>query len=240
MTVETIPDKYKLEKAQIVLQTDEDKDNLEKEYNEKLKGLKGDAVEQLKQEARNAVLKLKENKELKLKELDNKWKGKSLKVQNMEDDVEQKISKRLRQEKYDKLFEEMSKKVNEACTGIDCLKEDVKKLQHNHDSKIEELKKNHDNKLDKLRDLNMDLGSKFEKDYLPKVKESCEGLECLKKDLKKISEGKLAVCDSCGQEAVPYLGSYCSSCGEKIQGWNDDQGEPIKAWKPTWGKFKEK
>ena len=102
---------------------------------------------------------------------------------------------------------ELSKKLEKACVGIECLQRD---LGLNSTKVNTEL-----SKIDTLE---------------TKVKETCTGIDCIKDELKK---NELVECEKCGRKVVPPLSSFCPSCGEKINVWYDDDGEPIKGWKPT-------
>jgi len=46
----------------------------------------------------------------------------------------------------------------------------------------------------------------------------------------------LMECPECGEKVVPPLSSFCPSCSAKIYSWTDDDGKPVKGWKPNWEK----
>ena len=86
----------------------------------------------------------------------------------------------------------------------------------------------------------------------------CTGVDCIKTDVKKSQETQEAlkkqmeqrfrdleekvqeskqptfVCDSCGDDRIRPLDSYCPNCGSPIHEWNDDTGQPVKGWAPYW------
>jgi len=103
---------------------------------------------------------------------------------------------------------ELSKKLEKACVGIECLQNDIKA-----NSNITSLK------FDKINELDT------------KVKETCTGIDCLKESLK---ENELVECEKCGKKIVPQLSSFCPGCGAQIHEWNDENGQPVRGWKPNW------
>jgi len=89
--------------------------------------------------------------------------------------------------------------------------------------------------------------------------ELCNGVDCIKTDIKKAQEYQQSsdkqidgrfkelserlqkleeptyVCDSCGQDNIRPLSSFCSNCGAPIHSWTDPEtGMPISGWAPYW------
>jgi hypothetical protein len=89
--------------------------------------------------------------------------------------------------------------------------------------------------------------------------ELCNGVDCIKTDLKKSQEyQQLAdkhietkfqelserlqkleeptyICDNCGQDNIRPLSSFCPNCGAPIHSWTDPEtGMPISGWAPFW------
>lgn len=90
--------------------------------------------------------------------------------------------------------------VDTLCTGVDCIKTDVKKSQETQEA------------------LEKQMGQRF-RDLEQKVQE-----------LKQPT----FVCDSCGDDKIRPLDSYCPNCGSPIHEWNDETGQPVKGWIPYW------
>lgn len=141
--------------------------------------------------------------------------------------------------KYDKLMEGLIQKVDTACTEIGGCRKDIGDLR---------------SRIDKDKE-------KVEKDS----KDTCVGLDCIKKDLKagqeklsklekldkldKISDSRfekldkldrleLYDCPECNKKIVPLYpepANYCPSCG-KPAAWLEDDGKPLKSWHPPWKK----
>lgn len=81
-----------------------------------------------------------------------------------------------------------------------------------------------------------DITGRFDK-VSGKLEETCTGIECLKKDLANINKNMdLVECPECGNKVVPPLSSYCPSCSAKMYSWSNDDGTPVKGWKPSWEK----
>lgn len=138
--------------------------------------------------------------------------------------------------KYDKFLEGLAQKVDKACDEIGGCRKDIGDLR---------------GRIDKDKE-------KVEKDN----KETCVGLDCIKKDLKagqdRLSKldkldnidvsklGKLDQldkldlhdCPECNKKIVPFYpepSNYCPNCG-KTMSWLEDDGKPLKSWHPPWKK----
>ena len=90
------------------------------------------------------------------------------------------------------------------------------------------------------------------------VKELCTGIDCIKEDMNKFQnttsilekhmqekfgdlgnrleklEQPMFMCESCGEDGVKALSSYCPNCGSPIHEWTDDRGTQVKGWVPYW------
>lgn len=141
--------------------------------------------------------------------------------------------------KYDKFLESLAQKVDNVCTEVGGCRKDIGDLK---------------SKIDKDKE-------KIEKDS----KETCVGLDCIKKDLKagqeklsrldkldkldkmdiskldkmdKLDRFELFDCPECNKKIVPLYpepSNYCPHCGKPAQ-WLDDDGKPLKGWNPPWKK----
>ena len=81
-----------------------------------------------------------------------------------------------------------------------------------------------------------EVGGRFDR-LSGKLEETCTGIDCLKKDIAKMNKNTdLIECPECGEKVVPPLASFCPSCSAKMYSWTDDDGKPVKGWKPTWEK----
>ena len=171
------------------------------------------------------------------KEKDNE-KGRAEKGNNMADEntgkLETKIAKleaKLANDekaKYDKFLESLAQKVDNVCTEVGGCRKDIGDLK---------------SRIDKDKD-------RVEKDS----KETCVGLDCIKKDLKagqdklskleklekldQLDKLDLYDCPECNKKAVPFFpepANYCPHCGKPAQ-WLGDDGKPLKGWNPPWKK----
>lgn len=111
---------------------------------------------------------------------------------------------------------------------------------------------------DRLGTLQQRLGD-VKKPVSDTLGELCDGIDCIKTDLKKSQEfqqsadkqidGKFKelsdrlqkleeptyVCDNCGQDDIRPLSSFCPNCGSPIHSWTDpDTGNPVSGWSPFW------
>ena len=130
--------------------------------------------------------------------------------------------------KYDKFLESLAQKVDNVCTEVGGCRKDIGDLK---------------SRIDKDKD-------RVEKDS----KETCVGLDCIKKDLKagqdklskleklekldQLDKLDLYDCPECNKKAVPFFpepANYCPHCGKPAQ-WLGDDGKPLKGWNPPWKK----
>jgi predicted RNase H-like nuclease (RuvC/YqgF family) len=141
--------------------------------------------------------------------------------------------------KYDKFLEGLAQKVDNVCDEVGGCRKDISDLKGRFD----------ENK------------GKVEKDS----KDTCVGLDCIKKDLKagheklsklekldkfdnidvsklgkldKLDRLELYDCPECNKKAVPLWpepANYCPNCG-KPASWLEDDGKPLKNWHPPWKK----
>lgn len=146
---------------------------------------------------------------------------------------EEEISKKIRESRdiaiQNKLeIENLASKLDKNAAEVH---KDINSKFENLDSKFERFDSKFES-LDSKFDLKFD--SKFG-EIGAKLKETCEGIDCLKKDIKK---QELVECPECGKNSVPYKSSYCPDCGVKISSWTEEDGiTPLKFWKPTWAKL---
>ncbi len=70
-----------------------------------------------------------------------------------------------------------------------------------------------------------------------KLTKTCEGIDCLKNDFatlnKKVSV-EMSECPNCHKSVVPPLASFCPNCSAKMYEWTEEDGTPVKGWKPSW------
>jgi hypothetical protein len=107
----------------------------------------------------------------------------------------------------DNRFGTVDKSIGTLCTGIDCVKEDVKKYQTSHDS------------LEKL------VQERFG-DVQERFGELSEKVQSL--------ERPTFTCENCGEPVIAPLSSYCPNCGSEIQSWSNEDGQPVIGWTPYW------
>lgn len=105
----------------------------------------------------------------------------------------------------------MDKSVGTLCTGVDCIKEDVKKTQ---EAQAESDRKYHVAQ------------EQLEKMVQERFQELGEKVQTL--------EHPTFTCESCGEQVISPLSSYCSNCGAPITSWSDEDGQPIRGWAPYW------
>lgn len=96
---------------------------------------------------------------------------------------------------------------------VNCIKEDSKTVKE----KILSI----ETELASLKDVKEDLAS------LKKIKDNI----ATKDDVNAL---KGSECPECHNPAIQPLSSYCPYCGYHVDGWNDDNGNPIKDWTPHW------
>lgn len=111
-------------------------------------------------------------------------------------------------------------------------KEKLKSLEQKFEKDRTEIKNEIGSRVGELGNRFGELGNKFGT-VESKLKETCDGIDCIKKDLKRF---ELTECPECNKIVVPARSSYCPECGSKIQKWYDDTGNEIKTWKPNWKK----
>ena len=128
--------------------------------------------------------------EEKIPELSNKIEGITGEVKGVED----------RLDTVDKSVGDVNKSVGNLCTGIDCIKTDVKKYQESQEE--------------------------LEKMVQERFRELGEKVQSL--------ERPIFTCESCGEQAIAPLSSYCPNCGAPIHSWSDESGEPVRGWTPYW------
>jgi hypothetical protein len=139
--------------------------------------------------------------------------------------------------KYDKFLEGLAQKVDNVCTEVGGCRKDIGELR---------------GRIDKDKE-------RVEKDS----KETCVGLDCLKKELKsgqeklnkldkfdkfdssklekldKLDRLELYDCPECNEKTVPFFprpANYCPNCGKPAQWLEDDGKTPLKGWKSVWKK----
>lgn len=148
-------------------------------------------------------------------------------------------AKNQKQAKYDKFLEGLAQKVDNVCTEVGGCRKDIGELK---------------GRIDKDKE-------RTEKDN----KETCVGLDCIKKELKvgsdklsklekldkfdnidvsklgkldKLDKLDLYDCPECNEKTVPLYpkpANYCPNCGKPTQ-WLEDDGKPLKNWHPPWKK----
>ncbi len=122
--------------------------------------------------------------------------------------------------------EEINKKIRASTEFAEQNKKELEKLRLKFDENTVEIQKGINNRF-------IGLDSKFS-EMSAKLKEACDGIDCLKKDIKKF---ELFDCPECGKTTIPNKASFCPDCGAKIHSWTEDNGTPVKNWKPTWVKL---
>ena len=141
-----------------------------------------------------------EDVEGKLGDVDNK-------IGNLQENFQEKFGSLQEnlQEKLGNIKKPVSESLGELCTGVDCIKNDVKKSQ--------EYQQTYQQSLDKQ------LEKRFQE---------------LAERLHKLEEPTY-VCDNCGQDDIRPLSSFCPNCGAPIHNWTDPEtGMPISGWTPFW------
>ena len=174
------------------------------------------------------------------KKIYNKSKINKRKVIKMNDEdqpynISPEERRRMRKSEFEEYANE--KESNEAIKKAALLAEQNKR-------DLEDLKRNLAAENAEIRkDLKNEFGSKFNDitgrfdKVSGKLEETCTGIECLKKDLANINKNMdLVECPECGNKVVPPLSSYCPSCSAKMYSWSNDDGTPVKGWKPNWEK----
>ena len=113
------------------------------------------------------------------------------------------------QEKLGNIKKPVSDVLGELCTGVDCIKNDVKKSQEYQQTYQQTL----------------------EKQLEHRFKELSERLQKL--------EEPTYVCDNCGQDDIRPLSSFCPNCGAPIHNWTDPEtGMPVSGWSPYWKRMR--
>lgn len=172
---------------------------------------------------------------------DNKNKSKIIKrkVNHMNDEEQQTYNispedrRRMRKAEHKEFLEEdeTSKAIRKSAEFAEQNRKELEALKKSLIEENAEIRKELKNEFgNRFSDIN----EKFDK-VSGKLEETCTGIECLKKDLANISKNSdLSECPECGQRIVPQLASFCPNCSTKIGGWTEDDGTPIKGWKPNW------
>lgn len=188
--------------------------------------------------------KISENKQVKVEaKLIESKKGKKVKHMNDEDpNMSPELRRSLRKAEMREMQEQddISKKIRESAETITKNQREIENLKLKLDGNKSEIQKelnnkfgNLDNKFDnKFGNLDNKFDNKFSELGI-KLKETCDGIDCLKGDIKKF---ELVECPDCGQSKVPPRSSFCPECGSKIHSWTEDDGTPLKNWKPNWQK----
>jgi SMC interacting uncharacterized protein involved in chromosome segregation len=114
----------------------------------------------------------------------------------------------------------VDKSIETLHTGIDGVKEDVKKFQVSQDS-LEKLVQEKYQTL--YEDLEKSHGvlEKLVQERFEELGEKVQGLE-----------HPTFTCENCGRQVIAPLSSYCSNCGSEIQSWSDEDGQPVRGWIP--------
>lgn len=140
--------------------------------------------------------------------------------------------------------EETAKAVRKAAEISEQNARELKELKSNLAKENEEIKK--ELKLEfgsklgqldqKFGNIEQKFGEKLDNTH-KKLEETCVGIECLKNDLAKLNKNiDLVECPECHEKIVPPLASFCPGCSAHISGWTEDDGTPVKNWKPNWEK----
>ena len=162
---------------------------------------------------------INEIKDLKIDIKKNEVKKMSEPSENKQD-LEVAYRKLRDQEKFNDTISGMKKTIesmNERiCKDGDCTKRELESVRNDLNG-LKEIKP----ELSELKNIKLELSE------LKNIKQDIESLK--KKD-------ELEICPECNEKKVPFLASYCPHCGIKIPEWNDDKGNKIKDWKPTWMK----
>ena len=145
-----------------------------------------------------------ENVEGKLGDVDNK-------IGSLQENFQEKFGSLQEnlQEKLGNIKKPVSDTLGELCTGVDCIKNDLKKSQEYQQTYQQALDKQLENKFQELT----------------------ERLEKL--------EEPTYVCDNCGQDDIRPLSSFCPNCGAPIHNWTDPEtGMPVSGWIPFWKRMR--
>jgi chromosome segregation ATPase len=116
----------------------------------------------------------------------------------------------------------VDKSIGIFCTGIDGVKEDIKKFQISQDS-LEKLVQEKYLTLYKDLKKSHDILAKFVQERFEELGEKVQALE-----------NQTFICENCGEQVIVPLSSYCPNCGSQIQSWSDEDGQPAKGWIPYW------
>lgn len=109
------------------------------------------------------------------------------------------------QEKLGDMKKPVTETLGELCTGVDCIKTDLKKSQEYQQSYQQTLEKQLEGKFGELSER-----------------------------LQKLEEPSY-VCDNCGADSIKPLSSFCPNCGAPIHSWTDPEtGNPVSGWAPFW------
>ncbi len=123
------------------------------------------------------------------------------------------------QERLGDVKKPVSDVLGELCTGIDCIKTDLKKSQEFQQNFQQSLQQNQQNQQTLEKELETKLENRFDE---------------LQKRLEKLEEPTY-VCDNCGADSIRPLSSFCSNCGAPIHSWTDPEtGNPVSGWAPYW------
>lgn len=210
---------YEIERAKIIIDSENEDNDIKKKYDMRMENKDGQNVlvgNNLK-EGLTLVTKNKNDRNNKLKELEVKFQklnlNKSKENKKMsEEDTNAIIDRKDMVKNIQKLLqsqEEQQKKIDNACTGIDCIKKDLEKFQHNHNAS----------------------GTKFESKFsgletlLNKENEkTCTGIDCVKNQLNDIgSKINVYKCTdpSCRKLGIREGDSFCPHCGREVV-WSED------------------
>lgn len=109
------------------------------------------------------------------------------------------------QERLGDIKKPVTETLGELCTGVDCIKTDLKKSQEHQQSYQQTLEKQLEGKFGELSER-----------------------------LQKLEEPSY-VCDNCGADSIRPLSSFCPNCGAPIHSWTDPEtGNPVSGWAPFW------
>lgn len=260
-------DQYEKEQAKIIIDTENEENKLRKKYDIHVENIDGKHVILGKEPSigLKEITKIRNDRDKTLKELEDKFQKLNLSDtksdtkenrkmveesaselifrKDMEKNLDRLIGLQEEQQKdikeAQKDIKESQKDIKEACKGVDCIKEDLKKFQHNHNTggkSFESKFSGIDSKLSGFDSKFNGLESKLEKErveYGGKLKESCEGLDCIKNQLKDIgSKVNLHSCDNCGKTGIRDGDAFCATCGREIEWFEQDGKTPLKGWKP--------
>lgn len=105
----------------------------------------------------------------------------------------------------------MDKSVGTLCTGVDCIKDDVRKTQEAQAESDRRYRESQEQLEKMVQERFNDLGEKVQS-----------------------LEHPTFTCESCGEQVISPLSSYCPNCGAPITSWSDEEGQPVRGWTPYW------